>query len=59
MEKYKEYEKAREKQLEEIRKERSSELDDFVRKSEWKESKAKLWEEHKIVRTVLCALCEL
>jgi len=40
----KEREITRQKQLEEIRKERSRELEDFVRKGEWMESKGKMWE---------------
>ena len=40
----KEREITRQKQLEEIRKERSREMEDFVRKGEWMESKGKMWE---------------
>ena len=54
-----EHEKAKQEQLEELRKERSKDLDDFVRKDEWMESKGKMWEQHLIVRRSLCVLCEL
>ena len=34
-------------------------LEDFVRKNEWEESKMKLWEKYESVRQLLCALREL
>ena len=33
-------------------------LEDFVRKNEWEESKMKLWEKFESVRQLLCALRE-
>ena len=54
-----EHEKTIKEQFDELRKERSKDLDDYVRKGEWMESKGKMWEQHLNVRRALCALSEL